>query len=188
MPALPGDRAQRRFAVGPADRIEDDVDAVLAAELLERAPQILRRIVHRRVGAMGACEGELVVAAGAGDHARAHQLAELDRREADAAGGAEHRERLAGLEMRAVGERVVARAIGDGEAGRAVEIESGCRASRACPPRPRCARAPRRRCNSRARGRRARSRSRPRPRSRPCRRIRRQARTGTAASSGICRR
>ena len=36
MPAFPGDRAQRGFAIGAADRIEDDVDAVLAAELLQR--------------------------------------------------------------------------------------------------------------------------------------------------------
>ena len=41
MAALPGERAHRRLAVGAADRIEHHVDAVLAADALERVAQIL---------------------------------------------------------------------------------------------------------------------------------------------------
>jgi hypothetical protein len=74
---------------------------------------------------MGAGEGELVVGAGAGDDARAHQPAELDRGQTDTAGGAKHGQRLAGLEVRAVGECVIAGAIGDREPGRAFHVEIG---------------------------------------------------------------
>jgi hypothetical protein len=42
-----------------------------------------------------AAERELVGAAGRGDHPRAEQLAELDRGDADAAGGAEDQQGLA---------------------------------------------------------------------------------------------
>ncbi len=70
----------------------------------------------------GKCE--LLVRRGAGDDARAHDLADLDGGEPGAAGGAEHDQRLAGLELGAHAQRIERRAIGDGEAGGAVEIES----------------------------------------------------------------
>ena len=75
------------------------------------------------VGAALPAEGKLVVGRRAGDHARAHQLADLDRREAGAAGGAEHRERLAGFELGAVLQRVQRRAVDHRDAGGAVEVE-----------------------------------------------------------------
>ena len=69
-------------------------------------------------------EGDLLRRRGAGDHARAHQLAEFDGRKADAAGGAQHGQRLAGFELGAVLERMQRGAIGDAEAGGVVEIEA----------------------------------------------------------------
>ena len=75
------------------------------------------------VGAVPAREGELVGRRRAGDHPRAHQLADLDRREPDAAGGAEHRERLAGAQLRAVLQRIERGAVGDDQAGGALEVE-----------------------------------------------------------------
>ena len=125
MPAFPGERAHRGFAVGAADRIVDDINAMLAAQPLECVLQVLIGIVHQLVGAVGAGESELGVGRGAGDDPRAHQLAELDRRNADAARSAKHRKRLAGLERGAVLERVIGRPIGDVEPGRACRIEIG---------------------------------------------------------------
>jgi len=56
---------------------------------------------------------------------RAHQLADFDCGETGAAGGAQHRKRLAGLEFGPVLQRMQRRAVGDGEAGRAVEVQAG---------------------------------------------------------------
>jgi len=123
--ALPRDGPQGGFAQGPADRIIDDVDAVLAAEPIEGVLEILLGVVYALVCAMRPREGELVVARRAGDDACAHLLAELDCREPDASGRAEHRQRLAALEGGAVPERVIGGPVGDVEAGRAVEIEIG---------------------------------------------------------------
>src|SRR5712664_1508172 len=100
MAALPGERAHGRLAIGPADRIEHDVDAVLAPDALERVPQWLLVVVHDLVGAVPARERELVVGRRAGDDARAEELAELHRRQSHPAGGPEHRQRLARLEAR----------------------------------------------------------------------------------------
>ena len=72
---------------------------MFAAERFERRAQIVLAVVHRLVGAVLAREGELVVGRRAGDHARAHQLAELDRGKAGAARRAEHGQRLAGLQI-----------------------------------------------------------------------------------------
>ena len=92
---------------------------------LSASRRSLALVVHHLVGAVLARERELVVGRRAGDHARAHDLAELDRRQPDAARGAQHGQRLAGLEAGAVLERVVAGAVGDGERGGALEIEIG---------------------------------------------------------------
>ena len=51
-------------------------------------------------------------------------LAELDRRKPDAAGRAEHRQRLAGFQPGAILQRVKGGAVGDAEAGGAIEIEA----------------------------------------------------------------
>ena len=122
---VPGERAQRRLGVAVADRIVHHVDAVLAAELLQSVAQIAACVVHAVVGAVLPGERELVVGRGAGDHAGAHQLAELDRGEAGAARGAEHRQRLAALQAGAILQRVIGRAVGDDQAGGAVGVEAG---------------------------------------------------------------
>ena len=121
--AEPGQRAHRRLGVRAADRVIDHVDAVLAAEPPQRVAQILAGIVHRLVGAVGAGEGELFVGGGAGDDARAHHLAELYGRKPGAAGGAEHGQGLARLELGAVAQRVKRRGIDHVEARGALEIE-----------------------------------------------------------------
>jgi len=54
-----------------------------------------------------------VGAARAGDHLGAHQLADLDRRQPDAPGGAKHHQPLAGLQFGAVIQRDMRRAIRD---------------------------------------------------------------------------
>ena len=72
---------------------------------------------------MPAGESELVVRRRAGDDTRAHDLADLDRGEAGAAGGAEHDQRFAGFEVGAFLQRVERGAVSDGQTGGAVEIE-----------------------------------------------------------------
>ena len=89
----------------------------------ERAAQIFAGVVHRFVRAMGAGEGEFFVGGGARDHTRTHDLADLDRGEADSARGAEHDKRLSRLESAAVAQRIERRAVGDGQPGRALEVE-----------------------------------------------------------------
>ena len=86
--------------------------------------EIVGRVIDGLVGAVLRGERELVVRRCAGDHPRAHDLAELDRGDADAARGAQHGQRLAGLEVGAVLQRVERRAVGHAHAGRAVEIRA----------------------------------------------------------------
>ena len=56
--------------------------------------------------------------------ARAHRLADLHRGEADAAGRAEHQQRLAGLEPSLPADRHVARDVGDGKCAGLVEVHA----------------------------------------------------------------
>src|SRR5690349_10547254 len=82
--ALPRDRPQGGLAVVAADRIEHDIDAA-GCQRLEPLAQVLVRIVDEGVGAARAAERKLLGARRSGDHARAHELAELHRGEADTA-------------------------------------------------------------------------------------------------------
>src|SRR6185295_16954709 len=82
-------------------------------------------VIDALLRAVGAGERHLLVGRGAGDDARAHLAADLDGGEPDAAGSAEHRQRLARLHLRAVLERMVGGAVGDGERRRALEVETG---------------------------------------------------------------
>src|SRR5262249_12610794 len=116
---------QRRLAVAAAHWIEHDVDAVLAAKSLERGAQILPFIVHQLMRPVCADEGELVVGRRAGNHARAHLAANLDSGKPDAAGSPEHGQGLPRAHQRPVLERMVSRAIGDGQRRGAIEIEIG---------------------------------------------------------------
>ena len=74
---------------------------------------------------MCAGEHELVVAGGAGDHARTHDPAQFDRGEPDPARGAEHGQGLAGTHQGPVCERVIGGAVGDGQRCGALEVEIG---------------------------------------------------------------
>ena len=116
--ALPGDRSQGGLGVVAADAVVDDVDALAARQVLRARLQVLARVVDDLVRTAIAADGELLGGGRRGDHPCAHQLAELDGGEADVAGGAEHEERLAGLESTAVVEAVVARAVGVAETRR----------------------------------------------------------------------
>ena len=160
---VPGDRAQRGFRIGSADRIVDHVHALAAGDAAQRLLQVFLRVVDRLVGAALPAEGELVVGRRARDHARAHQLADLDRGEPGAAGRAEHRERLAGFELRAVLQRVQRGAVDHRDAGGAIEVERVGDLHHALRARARSSRAPRRSRHSRARGRPAQSRVTPAP-------------------------
>ena len=92
--------AQRRLGGIAADAIVDDVDAVAAGQRAQAFLQIVGAVVDRLVGAVLARDGELLRRGGDGDDARAHQLGDLHRGKAGAAGRAEHRHRLARLQMR----------------------------------------------------------------------------------------
>src|SRR5205085_12595283 len=94
-PAAPGERAERGLAVRPADRVVDHVDAAPLGERLDPLAQILDGIVDRRICAVLAAHGELLLARGAGDDARAERFCDLDRRQADAARRAEYEQHLA---------------------------------------------------------------------------------------------
>ena len=62
-------------------------------------------------------DGKLVGRGGDGDDAPAHELGDLDGRKASTAGGAEHRDGLAGLQPPAILEPEERRAVGDRNAG-----------------------------------------------------------------------
>ena len=81
-----------------------------------------RAVVDQFVGAVLARDGEFLGAARGGDDPRAHLLADLDRGQPDPAGGAEHQQRLAGLQMAAMGQREMRRAVGDRKRGGGDEI------------------------------------------------------------------
>jgi hypothetical protein len=82
---------------------------------LTRVAQIVTGVVDQFVGSIVLADGQLGVAGCGGDHPRAHRLAELDRRNAHAAGCAEYQQRLAGLELGAILERVIRSAVGEDE-------------------------------------------------------------------------
>ena len=86
----------------------------LLAVLVERAGRIDdglgRAVLHAEVGLLLRRDG--------GDHARAPGRAEFDRRDADAAGRAQHQQGLALLEFRAVLQRVMRGAVGHEEGAR----------------------------------------------------------------------
>jgi hypothetical protein len=84
-----------------------------------------RGIVDRVVGALGEAGGALLVAARGGDHQGAMELGELDRWQADAAGGPMNQYPIAGFEPAALQQRVVGGAVGAAKHRRLVEAEPG---------------------------------------------------------------
>ena len=75
-------------------------------------------VVDHLIGARRLRRFALGFAAGGGEDARAHGLAELDRGEAHAAARAEHQQGFAGQQFAALLEGVVAGAVGGGPGGR----------------------------------------------------------------------
>ena len=82
------------------------------------ARKSLRRVIDRLRRAEFPHEGELFVRRGAGDHPRPHPRPDLDRRQADAARGAEDHQGLAALQFGALLQGVQRRAVGDRQPGR----------------------------------------------------------------------
>ena len=85
--------------------------------------EIFLGVVQRQLGAVLLGEFQLLVRRGAGDHLQAHQLAELAGGQAGAAGGAEHRQRLARLRAGAIFQRMQRGAVDDDDAGGAIKVE-----------------------------------------------------------------
>src|SRR3984957_3000185 len=95
--AVPRD-APHRLVEGVAPHgIVDDVRAVAAGELLHLVAHLLFGVVHEHGGAVLAADVHLLVGTDGCDHFQAHQRAELDRRQPDAARGAGHQQGFTGL-------------------------------------------------------------------------------------------
>ena len=77
--------AQRLLRVRAADRVDDDVGTAVG-ELLDARLEILGAVVDDRVRAAIRTDLEPVLARGGGQHLRTHEVRELHRRQADAAG------------------------------------------------------------------------------------------------------
>src|SRR5262249_14985995 len=120
----PGERSQRRLRIRAAYRIVHDVDAAAAGQRGDLFAQIAGAVIDRFVGAVRAADRELLVARRGGDDARAERLADLDRGDADAAGGAEDQQRLAGDQLAAIAQRVIGCGIGEAERGGGVEVHA----------------------------------------------------------------
>ena len=80
----------------PPTGIEHDVDALPVGKRQRLVANALGRVVDAAIGAVGRRERDLVRRRSAGDDARTERLADLDRREPDAAGRTVHKQRLAG--------------------------------------------------------------------------------------------
>ena len=106
--SAPRHRTQRRLRIVAADRIVDDIKTLFARDALEQvgerplagAIERAARIDDAFVRA-GLLRGvDLRLRGRGGDHMRAERLAEFDRGDADAAGGAQHQQPLARLDVR----------------------------------------------------------------------------------------
>ncbi len=100
-----------------ADRIVDDVGAAAFRQRLDLVLEFAVGVVDQVVCAGAARDFEFFVGTCRGDDPCAHRLAEFYRRDPDAARGAEHQQRLAGLQVRALFQRVIGRAIRGADAG-----------------------------------------------------------------------
>ncbi len=123
--AAPAERRQRGVEEIAADGIEAHVGALVVRQRHHALGELLGRVVDEVVRAALAGDRELLGRARGRDHARAHRLADLDGGEPDAAGRAEHQQRLAGLEAALPAERDVARDVRDRKRARFVEAHAG---------------------------------------------------------------
>src|SRR2546425_9623156 len=138
-PAAPAERRQRRVEEVAADRIETHVGALTIRQSHHPLGELLRRVVDELVGPALAGHSELLRGAGRRDDARAHRLADLDRREADAAGGTQDEQGLTGLKAGLPADRHVTRDVRDRKGARLLEAHAGRDGGRLGPgsdPRP----------------------------------------------------
>src|SRR4051794_39693975 len=82
--------AERRLRVGAANRIVDHIEAFALRDRLHARTHVLGRVIDRFVGTMFAAYRELLRGRRAGNHTGPEHLADLDRRETYASGGAEY--------------------------------------------------------------------------------------------------
>ena len=123
--AVPGHRTEGFLEEAAADRVVDHVHALALGDFLEAVLEALAAVVDQHVGAGVARHFQLLRAAGSGDHGGAHGLADLHRGQADAAGGAEHQQGLARLQVGALLERVHGGAVGHAEGRSLSEVHAG---------------------------------------------------------------
>ena len=122
--AVPGDAAERFLEQLTAYRIVDDIHTLAAGEFLQALLQADFAVVDQFVGAGILRHLQLFGAGGGGDDSRAHGLADLHGSQADASGGTEHQQGLAGLQIGALLERMHRGAVGHAEGGGGVEVHA----------------------------------------------------------------
>ena len=122
--AVPGHAADRRLGVVAADRVVDHIHAAAPGERFNRCFQILLAVVDGLIGAEFPAHGQFLGRTGRRDHPGAHMPAQFHRRRADATGRAEHQQRLAGAQLRALLEGVVAGEVSDRHTRRLLEAET----------------------------------------------------------------
>ncbi len=123
-PAAPGDRAHGGVEDIAADGIVDHIRPAPVRERPDALANVLAPVVDAVIRAVLARDRHLFRAAGRGDNGGAHGLADLDRGKPDAACRAMHQQGFAGLQIAAMVEPDMARAIGHGEAGGGDEIHA----------------------------------------------------------------
>jgi hypothetical protein len=121
--ALPGQAAQRRLGERPTDGVVHDVDTLAAGDFLDTLAQVLRRVIDHVIGAEAARKFALRITACRSDDGGAHDLAEFDSGHPNAACRAQHQQRLARCERRALSQRVIAREVRQADAARRLETE-----------------------------------------------------------------
>jgi hypothetical protein len=125
----PRHRAQRGFRVVAADRIVDDVKALLAGNALEQIGERLlacpierpARIDHALVRTGLLRRVDLLLRRSRSDDMRAERLAEFDRGDADATSRSKHQQSLTGLDVGAILQRHVGGVVHRGERRRVLE-------------------------------------------------------------------
>src|SRR6266851_516520 len=81
MATLPGQPAQRRFRIRTANRIKDHINTFACCEGLDTLFEILAGIINAFIRAMLATDGQFLLAGSSGDYPRAHDFAQLNRRQ-----------------------------------------------------------------------------------------------------------
>ena len=88
-----------------ADGVVDDIGAFAAGHRAHSVANTFIPVVDQFVSPARTGHSQLFRAAGRGDDPSADRLADLDRRQPDPAGSAEHKQRLARMQMTALGVR-----------------------------------------------------------------------------------